>query len=68
MIPVPSFYVFDVVLEKMLDARFLKLKFVFDNTKINDLAVNRSVISDDISAGGQVWRFNCHPRRQRARP
>ncbi|XP_034601357.1 BTB/POZ and MATH domain-containing protein 1 [Setaria viridis] len=44
----------------MLDSRFVEFKL--DYTKAKDVAIGAVVSSEDISAGGHLWRVNCYPR------
>lgn len=44
----------------MLDSRFIK--FRLDHTKTKHLAIGAVVSSEDIPAGGHLWRVNCYPR------
>ncbi|CAL5005197.1 unnamed protein product [Urochloa decumbens] len=43
----------------MLDSGFTEFKLDLEATK--DLAVGDSILSDEFSAGGHIWRVNCYP-------
>ncbi|CAO2207317.1 unnamed protein product [Urochloa humidicola] len=45
---------------KMLGSGFLEFRLDYSETK--NIAIGDSVCSDDISAGGHLWKIRCYPR------